>query len=72
MRLFRRDPKVSVRPRGPGEFVLDFSNGKRVILDVYYLNVEEKFDAIRWSILDQGFVFTEKLDKKLRKMLDMR
>jgi predicted oxidoreductase len=44
----------------------------------FYIKVTEKdmtkqqqFEAIRWSILANGDVFTEKLEKKVRKLLNV-
>jgi len=39
-------------------------------LDVGTLSPEEKFNAIRWTILNQGFVFTEKIEREVRKLIN--
>lgn len=64
--------RVSIRNNLDGTTTLFFGSYTfHKHLDTKGMTQEEKFEAVRWSILNEGEVFTEKVEKSVRKGLGL-
>ena len=58
--------KVEIRKGQDGVITVKYGQFRKSI-DAKDLNPEEKFEAIRWVILDFGAVFSRRVEKMARK-----
>ena len=59
--------KVEIR-KGTNDVIMVKYGHKRKSIDAKDLNPDQKFEAIRWVILDFGGVFSRRVEKMARKI----
>jgi hypothetical protein len=63
---------VKVRKHRDGTMTIFFaSHSYYKTVDTRELTPIEKFNAVRWAILAEGYVFSEKIEKELRNLLGL-
>jgi hypothetical protein len=68
MRFKKRKKEPLIRKRPDGNISLDFG-GSEVIIQIRAETPEEQLEAVRMIILAKGLVFTEKIEKNVRKII---
>lgn len=66
-----RPARLNVRAGKPG--IITIATDRVVwTVDISKIPPDQKFEKVKWEILNAGFVFTEKIEKEVRRALELR